>query len=80
LIWKWGALFHDRVGERERERENSQVRSYSKCDENRFSESFGFMVLVIGDYTKHLKLENELLFSTREKSPPCWTHSPHSRG
>lgn len=69
MIWKWGAVFHDRVEGREREREgeNSQVRSYSKCAENRFSESFGFMVLVIGDYTNQLKLDNELLFSTDKK-------------
>lgn len=70
MIWKWGALFHDRVGEgakeRKRERENSQVRSYSKCAENRFSESLGFMVLVIGDYTNQLKLDNELLLSTNK--------------
>ena len=51
----------------ERQRENSQVRSYSKCAENRFSQSFGFMVLVIGDYTNHLKLDNELLFSSNKK-------------
>lgn len=51
----------------ERQRENSQVCSYSKCAENRFSESFGFMGLVIGDYTKHLKPDNELLFSINKK-------------
>lgn len=50
-----------------REGESSQVYSYLKCAENRFLESFGFMVLVIGDYTNHLKLNNELLFSINKK-------------
>lgn len=45
---------------RKRERENSQVRSYSKCAENRFWESTCSMVLVIGDYTNHLKFDEEL--------------------
>lgn len=51
-----------------REGENFQVRFDSKCAENRFSESFGFMALVIGDYTNHLKCNNETLFSTNKKS------------
>lgn len=77
VSWQsWG----ERERERKRERERSQVCSYSKCAENRFLESFGFMVLVIGDYTNHLELNNELLFSiNKKKSPSCWTHSPHSR-
>ena len=66
--------------ERERERQNFQVRFDWKCAENRFSESFAFMVLVIGDYTNHLKCKQWAAFIRQTKSPSCWTHSPHSRG
>lgn len=74
-----GDIERERHTEKWRERESSQVRSYSKCAGNRFSESSAFMVLVIKDYTNHLKLNNERLFSNNKKVLHAG-HILHSQG